>query len=43
MDCEVRSGVFDLRAFHAEVQRDTALTELLGELVRHVRILLRDQ
>src|SRR5262249_55461358 len=43
MDGELRSGVFDLRALHAEMQGDVAPAELLRELTRHVRVLLRDQ
>jgi hypothetical protein len=32
MDGELGSGVFDLRALHAEMQRDVAPAELLREL-----------
>src|SRR5215472_9848195 len=43
MNGDLRSGVFGFCALQAEMQRDAALAELLGELVGGVHILLRDQ
>ena len=43
VDGELRAVVVDLRALLAELERDAALAELLRELLRRVRVLLRDQ
>src|SRR5439155_2662371 len=43
MDAQPVAGLLDLRALLLEVERDPALPELLRELLRGVRVLLRDQ
>ena len=40
---QLRAVVLDLRALLAELERDAALAELLGELLRRVGVLLRDE
>src|SRR5439155_23452435 len=43
MDGEGAALLLDLRALLLEVERDPVLPELLGELLRRVGVLLRDQ
>ena len=43
MDGEGPAQLLDLRALLLEMERDPAFSELLGELLRRVRVLLRNQ